>query len=74
MWEHVDSTVRKSSTKSPMMLVRDSQDLLKEFEQAATRRGNESNNCCASIFNRRAETQTIHTSKTTKDQWYSLTR
>jgi len=56
MWEHVDSTVGKSSAKSPMMLVRNSQDLLKEFEQAATPRGNESNNCCTSIFRRRAET------------------
>lgn len=46
MWEHVYSRVGKSSVKSPMMLVRDSQDLLEEFKQVATRGGNESKSCC----------------------------
>ncbi|WMV46943.1 hypothetical protein MTR67_040328 [Solanum verrucosum] len=55
-WKQQELLVRKSSTKIPMMLVRESQDLLKEFEQVATRGGNESNNCCTSISKRRAET------------------
>lgn len=36
MWEDADSGVWKGSGKSPMTLVRDSQDLLEEFEEAAT--------------------------------------
>lgn len=36
MWEDADSGVWKGSGKSPMTPVRDSQDLLEEFEEAAT--------------------------------------
>ncbi|KAF3636531.1 protein CYPRO4 [Capsicum chacoense] len=36
MWEDADSGVWKGSGKSPVMPVRDSQDLLEEFEEAAT--------------------------------------
>lgn len=64
MWEHVYSRVEKISVKSSMMLVRDSQDLLQEFKQVVTHGGNGSN----------IVVEPFIPSKTTKDEWYSLTR
>ncbi|KAK6774074.1 hypothetical protein RDI58_029313 [Solanum bulbocastanum] len=69
MWEHVYSRVGKSSVKSPMMLVRDSQDLLEEFKQLLLVEEMKAN---VVVFSAGLKLEPFIPSKTTKDEWYSL--